>query len=75
MYSAQNKNAKKIASELSVKRVVSFGMVLYGYQRPIKSFFLFANSHIGISIRYRNTFYGNYFLKSNIVKIILISFN
>ena len=31
--------------------------------------------HIGSSIRYEHALYGNYFLNSYIVKIILISFN
>ena len=37
--------------------------------------FYFAELHIGISIRYENILFGNYFLNFYIVKRILISFN
>ena len=35
----------------------------------------FAELHIGSSIRYKYTLVGNYFLKSNKIKIIFISLN
>ena len=35
----------------------------------------FAELHLGSSIRYQNILFGNYFLKCNRVKIILVSFN
>ena len=63
------------ACELTVKRVVTFGVVLYLNQRPVNVIFHFSELHIGISIRYKHTLHGNYFLKCNIIKRILISFN
>ena len=56
-------------------RLRGFLHLSYRNQRPVKFIFYFAELHIGISNRYNNTCFGNYFLKSNIFKSILISFN
>ena len=48
-------------------------MVLYCNQWPVNFILHFAELHIGSSIRYEKTLFGNYFLKGY-VKRILISF-
>ena len=63
------------ACELWVKRVHTFSKVLYHNQWPVHFILHSAELHIGSSIRYKNAFYRNYFLKCYIVKIIFISFN
>ena len=63
------------ACELLVNRVDTFEVVLYRNQWPVNFILHSAELHIGSSIRYENTLYGNYFLNCYIVKIILISFN
>ena len=68
-------NAKFFACELCVKRVGTFGVVLYRNQWPVNFILYFAELHIGSSIRYENILVGIYFLKCYIVKRILISFN
>ena len=58
--------AKFVACDLSVKRVGTFGVVLYHNQRPVKfTFFHFAVLHIAISIGNKTNFFGIYFFKSN----------
>ena len=56
-------------------RVGTFGVVLYLYQLPVNFILHFAEWHIGSSIRYETTSFGNIFFKCYIVKRILISFN
>ena len=75
MVAANNINAKFLACELWIKRVGTFGVVLYHNQRPVNFIMHFAELHIGSIIRYENTLFGNYFLKCYIIKRILISFN
>ena len=67
---AKNINAKFFACELWVKRVGTFGVVLYRNQWHV-NFIL----HFGSCIWYENILFRNYFLKCYIVKRILISFN
>ena len=62
-------------SELWVKRVGTFGGVLYRNQLTVNFILHSPELHISSSIRYQNALYGNYFLNCYIVKIILISFN
>ena len=71
--SAKNVNVKIFACELWVKRVGTFGVVLYHKQWPVNFILYFL--HIGSSIRYENNLFGNYFLNFYIVKRFLISFN
>ena len=71
---AKNINANFFACELWVKRVGTFGVVLYHNQCPVNFVLYFAELHTSNSIRYENTLFGNYFLKCHIVKRILISF-
>ena len=52
---AKNISAKFFVCELWVKRVGTFGVVLYRKQ----SFLHFAELHIGSSIRYENTLFGH----------------
>ena len=49
-FAAKNINAKFIACDFSVKRVVTFGMVLYRNQWPVNFNLHFAELHIGCSI-------------------------
>ena len=71
---AKHMNAIFFACELWVKRVGTFGVVLYRYQRPVNFTFHFVILRIGSSIRYK--FICLKIIFSNvIVKIILISFN
>ena len=51
---AKNINIKFLACELLVKRVGTFDMVLYRYQRSVNSFLQFAELHIGSSFRYEH---------------------
>ena len=74
-FATKNVKAKFIACEFSVKRVVTFGVVQYRNQRPVNCILHFAELNIGSSIRYKYTLVGNYFLKGNKIKRILISFN
>ena len=67
---AKNKNANFLAGELWVKRAVAFVVVLYRNQCPMNLILHFAELHIGSSIRYENTLFGNNFLKCYTVKII-----
>ena len=50
-------------------------MVLYRNQWPVNLILHVTKLHIGSSVRYKNTLFGNYYLIYYIVKIILISFN
>ena len=61
-------NAKFCACELLVKRVGTFGVVLYCNQWPANYILHFAELHIGSSIRYENILFGNHFLKCYIIK-------
>ena len=45
-----------------MKRVSTFGVVLYRNQWPVHFILYSADLHIGSSIRYENALYGNYFL-------------
>ena len=65
---AKNLNANFFACELLVKRVGTFGVVLYRNQWPI-NFILYSAEVLS------DTLYGNYFLNCYIVKRILIFFN
>ena len=71
----QNIDAKFIACELSITRVVTFGVVMYRNQLHVNFIIHYAELHIGISIKYNNTLHGNCFHKSNIVRKISIPFN
>ena len=67
----KNTNTNFIACELLVQRVDTFGVVLYRIQRPVNFTLHFIELQIGSSIKYKNTLFGNYFLKcNNIVKLI-----
>ena len=57
--------AKKIffACELWVKKVGTFGVVLYCNQWPVNFILHFAELHIGSSIKYKNTSIKKYFFK------------
>ena len=68
-------NAIFFACEFWVKRVGTFGVVLYRNEWPVIFILHSAELHIGGSIGYKNALYGNYFLNCYIVKRILISFN
>ena len=57
MFAGKNVKEKFIACKTLVKRVVTFGVVLYRNQRSVNFIFHFAEVHIGISIRYKNTLY------------------
>ena len=72
---ACSKNVKGnfIACEFLVKGVDTFGVVLY--RKPVNFIFHFDEVHFGFSIRYNNSLFGNYCLKSNIVKRNSISFS
>ena len=72
---AKNINAKFFACELWVKRVGTFGVVLYRNQWPVNFILHSSELHIDSSIRYENALYRNCFLNCYIVKRILISFN
>ena len=72
---AKNINAKIFACKLWVKRVGTFGVVLYRNKWPLKFFLHVTELHIGSSIRCENTLFGYHSLKCYIVKLILISFN
>ena len=74
-FATENIKAKFIAFDFSVKRAVTFGVVPYCNQCPVNCIWQFAGLHIGSSIRYKHTLVGNYFLKSNKIKQMLISFN
>ena len=63
------------ACELWVKRVGTFGVVLYRNQWPVNFIWRSAGLQIGSSIRYEKALYENYFLNCYKVKISLISFN
>ena len=54
---AKNIHTKRFASELWVKKVGTFGAVLYQNQLPMH----FAELYIGSSIRYEKIMFGNYF--------------
>ena len=73
--STKNKNTIFFACKLWVKRVCTFGVVLYRNQWPVNFILHFAKLHIGSSIRYENTLLKYYFLKVYIVKRNVISFN
>ena len=72
---AKSINAKFFACKIWVKRIGTFGVVLYRNQWPVNFILHSADLHISSSIRYENALYGNYFLHYYIVKRILISFN
>ena len=59
----ENKNAIFFPCELWVKRVCTFGVVLYRNQWPVHFLLYFADVHIGRSIKYENTLFKYYFLK------------
>ena len=63
----KNINAKYFACELWVKRVGTFGVVLYRNQRLINFNLQFAELPVGSSIRYKNNSFGNYFPKCYII--------
>ena len=50
--SNKNIKVKFIACDYSVKRVVTFGVVLYRNQWPVNCIFHFSELHIGSSIRF-----------------------
>ena len=52
-FAAKQFKAKHIACELLVKRVVTFGVVLYSNQRPVKFILHFAELRNGSAIRYK----------------------
>ena len=54
---AKNKYAKFFACELWVKRVGTFGVVLYRNQCPVNFILYFAKLYIGSSIKYKNTLF------------------
>ena len=58
------------ACELWVKRVCTFGTVLYCNQWPVNFILHFAKLRIGRSIRYKNNLFKNNFIKDYIVKRI-----
>ena len=64
----------KVAAK-NIKRVGTFGVVLYRNQLPVNFILHSAELHIGSSIKYGNTLFGNNFLKFCIAKTNLISFN
>ena len=51
--------------------VVTFSVVLYSNQLSLEFILHLFELHIGSSIRYKHTLFGNNFLKNNKVKIIL----
>ena len=67
--------SKLIACEFLLKRVVTFGVVLYRNHGPINFNLHFAELQIGGSIKNKNALFGKYFLNCKKVKIILVSFN
>ena len=54
MVAAKSINVKIFACELCVKRVSTFGVVLYRNQWPVNFILHSAELHIGSSIRYEN---------------------
>ena len=72
---AKNKNAKFLACELWVKRVGTFGVVLYRKQWPVNFILHFAELSIGSFIRYKNTLFKKILLQCYIAKRNLISYN
>ena len=68
-------NAIFFACELWVKRVGTFGVVLYHNQRTVNFTLHFVILHIGSSIRYNIILFENYFLKCYIAKRISILLN
>ena len=68
----QNIKTKFIACDFLVKKVVTFGVVLYLNQGPVNGILHFAELHIDSSIRYKKTLVGNYFLKCYKTKTLYI---
>ena len=60
-----NVKANFIACEL-VKRVVTFGVVLYVTNGPLISFCIFLNCRLVVLSKNKNTLFAFYFLKCNI---------
>ena len=68
-FAGKNVKAKFIAEcELSVKRVVTFRVVFYYNQWPVN--FILLNCILVFLSDTKNTYFGNYFLKCNIVQRI-----
>ena len=62
--------SNSIACEILVKRVDTFGVVLYRNQRPVNFTLHYSKLQIGSSIKCKTTLFGNYFLQCNKVKIV-----
>ena len=61
-FATNNIKETLIVCDCSIKRGVTFDVVLYRNQRPVNCILHFTELHIGSSIRYKYTFVGNYFL-------------
>ena len=77
MFAANAIKSNFIACDVSVKRVVTFGVVLYRNQSPVTFNLHFAELQIDSSelSNTKNFLFGNYSLKCNKAKRNLKSFN